>query len=91
MLQDIADRFNASVTISGGNRCFQRNMDTPGAAKGSYHVKAKASDIIVKGIRPIDVYNYLDSRYPNKFGIGLYFNRVHIDVRDSRARWDTTK
>ena len=87
VLQDIADYFKSSVYISGGNRCFQRNLNTQGAANNSEHIKAKASDIKVSGIEPIEVYNYLNKKYPNCFGVGLYSNRVHIDVRGTRARW----
>lgn len=91
VLQDVADHFGKRVLISGGNRCFQRNLDTPGAARDSEHVKGKAADIKVEDTAPKKVYDYLNKKYPNKFGIGLYSNRTHIDVREYRARWDSTK
>lgn len=87
VLQDVADYFETSVIISGGNRCFEKNCVTPGAAKDSLHMDGKAADIKIKGVSPSESYNYLNEKYHSKFGIGLYYNRVHIDVRATRARW----
>lgn len=87
VLQDIRSHFNAQVIITSGNRCIAKNIITKGAARDSQHIHAKASDIQVKGVFPEEVYNYLDKKYPLTFGIGLYSNRVHVDVRDKKARW----
>ncbi len=84
---DVRDHFGAVVTISGPNRCFTRNLNTPGAAKDSLHTEGKAADIKVAGISPKEIFSYLDRRFPDKYGIGLYHNRVHVDVRPSKARW----
>lgn len=83
----IRDYFNKEVTISGPNRCFERNIATPGASRDSLHVEGKAADIKVKDTSPQAVYTYLDRKFPNKYGIGLYPNRVHIDVRPIKTRW----
>lgn len=65
-------------------------------AKGSLHIKGKAADhkfFIVhedgekEQIDPKVVYQYYDNKYPNKYGLGKYGNRTHIDSRSSKARW----
>lgn len=89
VLEDVREWFKTPVSISGPNRCAAHNADQGGASK-SQHVNAKAADIKVYGAEPYAVYKYLDYKYPNKYGIGLYYNRVHIDVRPERARWDKT-
>lgn len=85
--EDIRDYFKKEVTISGGNRCAARNAVTPGAARHSPHMEGKAADFKVKDTSPRAVYTYLDRKFPNKYGLGLYHNRVHFDVRPDRARW----
>lgn len=87
VLQDISDTFGAMIQVSGGNRCAFRNAGTEGAAKDSLHMDGKAADFRCRGIGPAIVYNFLNDKYPNKYGIGLYPDRVHIDVRKKRARW----
>lgn len=97
---------SAKVKITGGNRCFKHNEKVQkyynkkykaGSSK-STHMTAKAVDFKVfykiesiwKQIPSINVNNYLESRYPGKYGIGLYDNRTHLDVRKSKARWNSS-
>lgn len=87
VLEDVRARFGEPVRISGGNRCAAHNATIEGAAPGSYHVKGMAADIMVSRVRASEVYKYLTEKYPTKYGIGLYSNRVHIDVRRQKARW----
>ena len=88
VLQDLSDTYNhMPVNISGPNRCPEHNKKV-GGAKDSEHMKAKAVDIKVQRMSPQVIYNYLNKKYPNTFGIGIYVNRVHIDVRKEKARWD---
>lgn len=87
ILQDLADHFGQPVAISGGNRCFTHNLATKGARRKSTHMEAKAADIKVEDTNPLLVYNYLTHKYPNSLGLGLYWNRVHVDSRDKAARW----
>lgn len=64
-------------------------------AKSSTHIEGKAADhkffIIDDGsktqIDPSIVYSYYDSKYPDKYGLGKYGNRTHIDSRKAKARW----
>jgi hypothetical protein len=50
-------------------------------------MKPRAADIVVRGKTPREVYEYLDERYPNKYGIGSYETFTHIDTRVKKARW----
>ncbi|BCL59982.1 hypothetical protein DGMP_06750 [Desulfomarina profundi] len=84
---DIRDYYNQPVTILSGCRCFQHNLNTPGAASDSRHMEAKAADIIVCSVSPRALYHYLDRKYKKKYGLGLYLDRIHVDVRPFRARW----
>ena len=88
VLEDLRAHFNVAVTINSGCRCDNHNKSI-GGAKNSMHTKGIAADVVVSGADAQTVYNYLDTKYPDKYGIGLYSNpdRVHIDVRRSKARW----
>jgi hypothetical protein len=66
-------------------------------SSASKHMDCRASDFKMyfvtplgqkKQISPVQIDTYLDSKYPNKFGIGLYSNRNHLDTRKKKARWD---
>lgn len=86
VLQDLRTHFKKPITVNSGYRTDKYNNKI-GGAKYSQHKYGNASDIKVKGITPIEVYNYLDGKYPNSYGIGLYKNFVHIDVRPNKSRW----
>ena len=85
------------VVITSGNRCVAHNKATPGAASNSYHTKCLAADhriVVTRNGRagllpPLDLYNYYDAKYPTKYGIKLYSNRVHLDVR--KTKWRDSK
>lgn len=103
LLQEACDHFatgpgveKASITITSGNRCAVHNAYVGGAAR-SKHIFCIAADHKIKVVKEgqtevVDsklLAGYYDARYPNKLGIGIYPNgRVHVDVRDSAARWD---
>lgn len=76
------------VHISSGFRCETHNASIPGASKRSFHIEAKAADIKVAGRRPIQVYRFLNERYPQNLGLGIYDTFTHVDVRYGRGRWD---
>ncbi len=80
MLQQLRDDFEAPVHVVSGCRCEAHNRKVGGADK-SYHVKGLAVDIKVKGVDPTMVYHYLEKKYPNKYGLGLYPTWVHFDIR----------
>lgn len=84
-LQDLRDHFERPVEISSGCRCTAHNASV-GGSKGSQHMKAKASDIKVRGVPPHIVYDYLDHTYAGKYGVILHQTFVHFDVRDAEWR-----
>ena len=86
VLDDLRANFGVPITITSGCRCKKHNKNE-GGSKNSQHISGKASDLKVKGVKPRKVFDYLDKKYPNKFGLGLYNNRIHIDVRNKKARW----
>ena len=87
VLQDIRDHFNEPVFISSGNRCRSYNFTVNGSIN-SQHIHSKAADLKVKFVSPQLVADYLEDKYPDKYGIGRYGDRfTHIDVRQNKARW----
>lgn len=91
VLEEVRAHFFAkSLIITSGCRCHANNARAGGCAK-SQHLVAKAADFKIKDdtvyVNPGLIFDYLDKRYPTKFGIGLYHNRVHVDVRRNKARW----
>lgn len=92
VMQELRDHYNRKIIITGGNRCAAYNHIIPGAAKDSQHQYGKANDFVVDGIPAVEVFEYLNEKYPSRYGIGLYtcpnqISRVHLDVRGYRARW----
>ena len=97
MIQDVRDYFEKPVSFNSTCRCKKHNKNV-GGSKASFHLPdiyykemSRASDIRVKDTNPLEVYNYLDKKYPNSIGLGLYNGRVHLDDRVKKARWDMTK
>lgn len=74
------------VTITSACRCEAHNKAV-GGSDGSLHKKGMAADIVVSRVPPKEVYDFLCEQFPNKFGMGLYDDFVHIDVRPTKARW----
>ena len=85
-LDAIRAHFGVSVTVTSGRRCTAHN-EAVGGARGSQHVLGTAADIRVQGKKPKEVFEYLNTTYKSRYGIGLYKTFVHFDVRDKRARW----
>jgi len=91
------------VLVSSGCRCRDRNNETPGAAKNSWHVPRKgvlhAADIVILDPRRRENEDalglWLIADMSDASGIGIYEGgRVHIDTRPvtifkgaDRARW----
>ncbi len=86
VLQLVRIHFNKPVTITSSYRCDKHNAAVGGAAK-SKHLEGIAADIQIKGVFPADVYQFLDTIFPNSYGIGSYNSFTHIDVRSTKARW----
>ena len=86
VLTEIRTHFDQPVVITSGNRCEKHNKYV-GGVKNSKHIKGIAADIKVKGIDPEDVLAYLDSKYSDTLGVGVYSSWTHVDVRKFKARW----
>lgn len=94
VVQDCCDHFadslgveRVTLVINSGCRCDSHNNKV-GGSKNSTHKKARAMDIKITPIQPEKVYEYLDKKYPGKYGIGKYETFTHIDTRSgAAARW----
>jgi uncharacterized protein YcbK (DUF882 family) len=87
VLQDVRDYFGTSVKITSSYRCPIHN-NRVGGVLNSQHLLGTAADIQVKYMSTTNVAAYLESEYPDKYGIGTYHTFTHIDVRTKKARWD---
>jgi len=85
VLERIRERYGA-VTITSGCRCTARN-ESVGGAKFSQHLLGKAADFWVDANLD-EVVAWLNDEYQGLYGIGLYSNWIHVDVRsDGGKRW----
>ena len=94
VLEDLESYFGVKITELHGCRCRQHNEtvkekgpDYIPWSSNSQHLYAKAADVKLDGISPFMVYEYLDKKYINKYGLGKYKTFTHIDVRKLKARW----
>lgn len=88
VLQDVRNHFGSPVRIEehSAYRTPTHNKKVDGAVY-SQHMYGIAVDFHVDGVAPKTVYDYLDRKYPNKYGIGLYTWGVHIDTRKEKSRF----
>jgi len=86
ILEAVRVGFDAPVIINSGCRCPAHNAAV-GGVPDSQHVLGRAADIRVVGHEPVDVYSWINRRYPDA-SLGLYSTFVHIDTRtNGPARW----
>ena len=89
-LQIIRDHIGKPIHVISGYRTPKYNRKIGGARK-SQHMKAKAADIVIRGMSPIEVraivLNLIKEKKIKKGGVGLYKSFVHYDVRGWNARW----
>lgn len=86
VLDDIRDHFNVGVIINSGCRCPAHNA-AEGGKPDSQHIQGTAADIKTRSVTPKQIHEYLTTKYPDRYGIGLYPTWVHIDTRAVKARW----
>lgn len=86
VLQKIRNHFEKPVTLNSAYRSPAYNKKI-GGVSNSQHVKGTAADIVVQGVKPELVAQYVEYLMPNKGGIGLYSTFTHVDVRANRSRW----
>ena len=89
-LQIIRDYTGLSITINSGYRSPEHNKSI-GGVSNSQHVKGKAADIVIDGMKPSDTYaliEYLNDKGLIKIGgLGHYNTFTHVDIREKKARW----
>lgn len=86
VLELVRSHFGEPVVITSGYRCPEHNKAV-GGAPNSKHLLGVAADIHVKNTDSSKVYKFLNDIFPDVYGIGLYSNWTHIDVRKKKARW----
>jgi len=86
VLTKLRERFNRPVILNSAHRCNAHNSSVGGEIR-SKHLEGIAADVVVRSTSPSKIYEYLNKKYPNKYGIGLYSSFVHIDMRAKKTRW----
>lgn len=86
ILELIRNYYNQPITITSACRCESHNKHV-GGSESSLHLLGKAVDFRVKNVSPRTVYNFLYKYDYFRFGLGLYEDFVHFDVRADKARW----
>ena len=82
----LGKHFKTPVEVTSGFRCPSKNKAVGGSSK-SKHLTGEALDIVVPGVHPSIVADWLEMTYPNKYGIGRYNGHTHIDTRPHAYRW----
>jgi uncharacterized protein YcbK (DUF882 family) len=86
ILEELRRHFDTPITVTSGVRCKSYNFKN-GGRPFSKHLEGKAADVLLKGVTPDRVYDYLVDRYPG-YGFGKYATFTHIDSRSLKARWE---
>ena len=93
ILEKIREHFGKPVIVISGYRTPSHNRTLSGAAKNSQHMYGNAADIVIKGVQPREIFNWLKTWH--KGGLGIYDTFVHVDVRNTIGQkfttWDNTK
>lgn len=91
VLQDVRNHFKKAVNVEDHSayRTVQHNNSKKvGGSPTSRHMYGIAADFHVVGVAHKTVYDYLNKKYPNKYGIGLYSWGIHFDSRPTKSRWN---
>lgn len=90
-LQILRNVVEKPITIISGYRTPEYNKDA-GGEKNSFHLKAMAADIKIKGLKPAGVreiiLQLIEDGHMKQGGVGIYNTFVHYDIRGTKARWD---
>ena len=88
VIQGVCDHFICSVFITSGCRCAEHNKKVGGHPR-SMHMLARAGDCKFQGVSPDLVWVYLNGKFPDQYGLGLYNSFIHIDTQSTGPkRWD---
>lgn len=74
---------NKALVINSGYRSPAHNKKVGGASK-SQHLYGKAADIVVRGVKPSEVYQQADKLFN---GVGKYNTFTHVDTRSYKVRF----
>jgi len=88
LLELIRNHYNKPLHINSAYRTVQYNSQQKDASPKSQHIFGNAADIWIEGVTPLQLYTWLNSKYPNSHGLGIYNTFVHVDVREGKSRWD---
>ncbi len=80
MLQAVRDHFERPVKVVSGVRCKKHNTRVHGA-RNSQHLAGTAADVVIDGIHPRQVAQFVGTIMPGWGGIKAYPRFTHIDVR----------
>ena len=86
VLEGIRRHFDKPVSITSGVRCKHHNKAV-GGSEQSQHLLGRAADILVDGVSPKTVQEYINGKFEDWYGLGCYPFFTHIDTRRTRARW----
>lgn len=102
VVQDVCDHFSAiaakkvTLIITSAARCYGYNrqpahLGGAGSNDESQHPRCCAMDIKLfvgdTQIEPDFIYEHLDLKFPNEYGLGNYKTFTHVDTRAVKARW----
>ena len=91
-LQILRNYIGKPITINSGYRSEEYNASIKGSSKKSQHVMGRAADIVVKGMKPLEVHTtielLIDKGDMLQGGLGLYKGFVHYDIRGIKVRWN---
>lgn len=85
--------FGKPAIITSGPRCPRYN-EKVGGKSGSYHLpkggKSSAIDFYIKGVPVKELYNWLNTTFPGRYGMGMNERKgfVHVDSRSPGKRFD---
>ena len=84
VLEGIRAHFGAPVIVLSGYRTPGYNAKV-GGREHSQHQLGRAADIRIPGVKPSDIYAFLDAHHEG--GLGSYGSFTHVDTRGHRSRW----
>ena len=88
LLEKIREHFKKPIQINSGCRCAKHNIAVGSTSSKSQHLFGRAADIFIMAVPPEEIAKFMDSKWPNRFGVGVYSSWVHIDSRtNGPARW----
>lgn len=85
ILGRIYEHFERDINIISGFRCVDFDAFV-NEKHGDYHTTGKAADFTA-GVEPEEIAKFLDDTFYGKYGVGVYQNYLHLDVRPGFERW----